>query len=329
MDLTTQYLGLKLRSPIMPGACPLIDDLDVVRRMEDSGAGAIVMHSLFEEQLVGEQLSAYMATELHDEAYGEALSYLPEPEEFHLGPDEYLSQIEKIKAAVDVPVIASLNGSTTGGWLLYSRQMAEAGADALELNIYDLALDDSESADSIEKRVVDIAREVKKAVAIPVSVKLAPYFTSIAHLANRLDENGADGLVLFNRLYQPDIDIENLELVRVNPVGLGDLPLRLRWLGALYGKTKCSLAASGGITTAGEVVKAMMAGADTVQIVSALLLNGPEYIATVEKRLIAWMQEHEYSSLDELRGSMSIDRCPDPSAYQRANYMRTLLSWRM
>ena len=329
MDLTTNYLGLKLSSPLMPGASPLVDDLDVVRRLEDAGAGAIVMHSLFEEQIVGEQLSAYTATEMHDDSFGEALSYLPEPEEFHLGPDEYLSQIEKIKAAVDVPVIASLNGSTQGGWLLYARQIAEAGADALELNVYDLALQPDEDAGAIEKRTIEIVREVRRAVTIPVSVKLAPFYTSVAHLASRLCENGANGLVLFNRLYQPDIDAESLELIRVNPVGLGDLPLRLRWLGALYGKVKCSLAASGGVTTAVEAIKALMAGADVVQMVSALLLNGPEYIGTVRQKMSAWLEENEYNSLEELRGSMSIDRCPDPSAYQRANYMRTLLSWRM
>lgn len=329
MELTTNYLGLKLRSPLMPGASPMIDDLDIVRRLEDAGAGAIVMHSLFEEQLVGEQLSAYMATELHDEAYGEALSYLPESHEYHLGPDEYLKQIEHIKAACNIPVIASLNGSTTGGWLLYARQIAEAGADALELNIYDLVLDADEDGSSVEKRVVDIVREVRKVVNIPLAVKLAPYYTALAQFAKRLCQNGADGLVLFNRLYQPDIDIEDLEMIRVNPVGLGDLPLRLRWLGTLHGRCDCSLAASGGITTAGEAIKAIMAGADAVQMVSALLLNGPSYISQVEQRIIAWMQEHEYTSLDELRGSMSLTRCPDATAYKRANYMRTLLSWRM
>jgi len=329
MDLTTPYLGLTLRSPLMPGASPLVDDLDAVRRLEDAGAGAIVMHSLFEEQLVSEQLSAYMATEAHDDSYGEALSYLPEPDEFHLGPDSYLKQIEQIKASVEIPVIASLNGATPGGWLLYARQIAEAGADAMELNIYDLALDDTQDAAAIEKRVVDIVRELKQAVEIPIAVKLSPFYTSVAQLAKRLCTNGADGLVLFNRLYQPDINIEDLEMLRVNPVGLGDLPLRLRWLGALHGQCDCSLAASGGITTAGEAIKALMAGADVVQMVSALLLNGPQYIATVERRLVDWMAEHEYNSLDELRGSMSLQRCPDPTAYQRANYMKTLLSWRM
>ncbi len=329
MDLSTQYLGLELAGPLMSGASPLVDDLDMVRRLEDAGSSAIVMHSLFEEQLVGEQLSNWSATEQPKEVYAEATSYLPEPEAFALGPQEYLEQIEKIKQAVGVPVIASLNGSSAGGWLEYATLIAEAGADAMELNIYQLAMDAEQDAAAIEQRIIDITTSVKQAVGVPVAVKLAPYYTAMAHLAKRIDKAGGDGLVLFNRLYQPDIDVENLELIRVNPVGLGDLPLRLRWLGILYGQFDGSLAASGGITTATEAIKALMAGADVVQIVSALLLNGPEYLTTVRRRMEAWLEENEYSSLAELRGSMSLHRCPDPSAYERANYMKTLMSWRM
>ncbi|MHB1155309.1 MAG: dihydroorotate dehydrogenase-like protein [Phycisphaerales bacterium] len=332
MDLTTNYMGLKLKNPILPGAGPMVDDLAMVRRLEDAGAPAIVMHSLFEEQIVGEQLANYTATELSKEYYAEALSYLPEPEGFHLGPDEYLDQIVKIKKAVSVPVIASLNGSTTGGWLDYAKLIAEAGADALELNVYDLATDAANGmrdAQTIELRTIDMVRLVSGAVKIPVAVKLSPFYTSMGHFAGQLAKSGAKGLVLFNRLYQPDIDVELLEMKRTNPVGLGDLNLRLRWLGILYGQTGASLAAGGGITTANEVVKAIMAGADVTQMVSALLLNGPEYLATVRKKFEQWMEEKEYASLSDLRGSMSMSKCPDPMAYQRANYMRTLMSWRM
>ncbi len=329
MDLTTKYLGLDLANPIMPGASPMPDSLDNVRRLEDAGAAAIVMHSLFEEQLVGEQLSAYSATEPHEESFGEALSYLPEPDEFHLGPEEYLEQIRRIKQVVGVPVIASLNGSTLGGWLEHAKLIAEAGAAAIELNIYDMAIDPRRDAASVEQRLIDIVRLVKKSVSIPVAVKLAPYYTSMANLAGRLDAAGVDGLILFNRLYQPDIDVASLELLRVNPVGLGDLPLRLRWLGVLRGQVRASLAASGGISTATELIKALMAGADAVQMVSALLLNGPDYLRVVREKLTEWLDENEYHSLEELRGSMSMQRCADPSAYTRTNYMRTLLSWRM
>ena len=329
MDLTTTYLGLTLDNPLMPGASPLASDIDMVRRMEDAGAGAIVMQSLFEEQLIGEQLSNYTATETPKEHNAEASSYLPEPDEFHLGPDEYLTQVQQIKQTVSIPLVASLNGSTAGGWLDYAKQIAEAGADALELNIYDLSMDPDEDAAVIEGRMVDLAAQVKKSISIPVAVKVPPYYTAMASLARQLADAGADGLLLFNRLYQPDIDIENLELNRVNPVGLGDLPVRLRWLGVLYGQHDLSLAASGGVTTATEAIKAIMAGADAVQMVSALLLNGPEYLTTVRRRMETWLEANEYGSLSELRGSMSLHRCPNPLAYQRANYMKTLMSWRM
>jgi len=329
MDLTTEYLGLTLSCPLMPGASPLVDDLSMVRRLEDAGAGAIVMHSLFEEQIVGEQLSTYSATETPKEQDAEAQSYLPDPERFTLGPDGYLEQVRRIKAAVGVPVIGSLNGNTPGGWVKHANLIADAGADALELNVYDLPADAGEDAAAIEQRVVDLVGEVRKAIDIPLAVKLAPFYTAMSNLAARLRDAGADGLVLFNRLYQPDIDIEGLELVRVSPVGLGDLPLRLRWLGLLFGQVGCDLAASGGVTTANDAVKAVMAGADAVQMVSALLMHGPEYLGRVKQAMAAWMDDHEYESLDQMRGSMSRSRCPDPAAYNRANYMRTLQSWRL
>lgn len=329
MDLTTEYLGLKLASPLMPGASPMVGDLSMVRRLEDAGAGAIVMHSLFEEQIVSEQMATYSATETPKEFYGEAQSYLPEPDGFTLGPESYLEQVRLIRSAVGIPIIGSINGSTPGGWTEYARLISDAGADALELNIYDLPADVEEDAAAIEARLIDVVRAVRRAVDIPIAVKLAPYYTALANLSVKARDAGADGLVLFNRLYQPDIDVEELEMMRVNPVGLGDLPLRLRWLGLLHGRVECDLAAAGGITTAHDAIKAIMAGADVTQLVSALLLHGPEYLTSVERGLVAWMEEHEYASLEEMRGCMSRVRCPDATAYDRANYMRTLQSWRL
>jgi dihydroorotate dehydrogenase (fumarate) len=329
IDLTTDYMGLKLKHPIVPGASPLCDDLDMVRRLEDAGAPAIIMHSLFEEQIISEQMQAHAAIEGAKEVYAEALSHLPEPEEFHLGPEQYLEQIARIKRAVHVPCIASLNGTTIGGWLDYAKQIEQAGADALELNVYDLAADPDESSADCERRIVELVTEVDRTVQIPLAVKIAPYYTGLAHFARRLSDAGADALVMFNRLYQPEIDVEELELIRVNPVGLGEMTLRLRWLGLLWGRFNGHLAASGGFSSPIDVVKGLMAGATVVQVVSTLLLNGPEHLHRLREGLRHWLEEHEYDSLDQLRGSMSMQRCPDPSAYTRANYMRTLLSWRL
>lgn len=329
MEMTTQYLGLTLRCPLMAGASPLVNELSMVRRLEDAGAGAIVMHSLFEEQIIDEQMATYSATEPPKENYAEAQSYLPEPEEFTLGPDSYLEEVRRIKEAVGVPVIGSLNGNTRGGWLKYARLIADAGADALELNVYDLPADAEEDAASIERRIVELVGEVRRTIDIPLAVKLAPFYTAMSNLAVRLRDAGADGLVLFNRLYQPDIDTEALELVRVSPVGLGDLPLRLRWLGLLFERIGCDLAASGGVATANDAIKAIMAGANVVQMVSALLMHGPEYLTRVREAMAGWMEDHEYDSLTQMRGSMSRPHCPDPTAYDRANYMRTLQSWRL
>lgn len=329
MDLSTRYLGFDLPHPFINGASPLSADLDAIRRLEDAGAAAIVMHSLFEEQIVSEQLRTHSAVDVPAESFGEAVSYLPSPEEFTLGPEEYLGQIRRIKQAVSVPVIASLNGVTAGGWIEYAKSMADAGADALELNVYDLTIDSDEDSAAVEKRTVDLVAQMKQTVSIPVAVKLSAFYTSMFTFAQQLDNAGADGLVMFNRLYQPDIDLENLELVRVSPVGRGDLQLRLRWLGILAGQIKASLAATGGVRDATDAVKALMAGADVVQLVSVLLQNGEQQLATIRQQLVEWMEENEYTSLAQLRGSMSLQRCPEPSAYQRANYMRTLLSWRL
>jgi len=328
MDLSTTYLGLKLSHPLMPGASPLVDDLDAVRQLEDAGAAAIVMHSLFEEQIVAEQMGTYRATEAPAESYAEALSYLPRQDEFVLGPDDYLEQLAAVKSAVALPVIGSLNGTTAGGWLEYATLIAQAGADALELNIYDVATDPDESADAIEARVEQILRTVKESIDIPVAVKLSQFYTGLPNFARRLDQAGADGLVIFNRFYQPDIDVEELEVSHALRLSdSSELQLRLRWLAILSGRLGCSLAVTGGVHTALDAVKSIMCGAHAVQMVSALLQHGPGYLARVRVDLEAWLEEHEYDSLTQMQGSMGLLRCPDPHAYERANYIHVLQSW--
>jgi dihydroorotate dehydrogenase (fumarate) len=329
MDLTTTYLGFRLPHPILPGASPLVDDLDMVRRLEDAGAPAIVMHSLFEEQITREQLATTRHMDTWSHAHVEALSYFPDPEDFALGPEQYLEQIQRIKAIVGVPVVASLNGSTHGGWLEYARLIEQAGADALELNVYALATDLDESSELLERRTLQMLWSVKSGVRLPVAVKLSPFYTALAHFVQRLDEHGVDGLVLFNRFYQPDFDVEALDVkptLRLSDSS--ELLLRLRWLAVLCGRLRASLAASGGVHTVVDVVKALMAGADVTQVVSALLKHGPERLGTLRQELEAWLVEHEYESLDQLRGSLSLLRCPDPAAHERANYVQILQSWR-
>lgn len=328
MDLTTHYLGLTLKSPLMPGASPMVDDLDLVRRLEDSGAGAIVMHSLFEEQVSGETLATIYHMELYADSYGEALSYFPRADEFALGPDQYLDQIRKIKKAVSIPVIGSINGVTPGGWIDYARQIEEAGADALELNTYFVATDAQESGFAVETRLLDVVAAVIDKVNIPVAVKVSPFFSSLANFVYKLDAAGADGLILFNRFYQPDIDIELLEVKPTLKLSdSSELLLRLRWLAILSRQISASLCCSGGIHTGRDAIKAIMAGAEGVQVVSALLRHGPEYLLTLRKEIEQWMEENSYTGLRQMRGSMSLSRCPDPAAFERANYMRTLHSW--
>ena len=329
MNLSTKYLGFDLPHPFMTGASPLVDDLDLVRRLEDAGAAAIVMHSLFEEQLVSEQLATNDYMSAPADSFAEALSYMPSPEDFRLGPEEYLRQLSDVKAAVDVPVIASLNGTTLGGWLDYARLMAEAGADALELNVYQIATDPNEPGDALEKRTLEMLRAVKKEVKIPVAVKLSPFHTSMAHFARQLDEAGADGMVIFNRFYQADIDVEELEAARTLRLSdPSELLLRLTWLAILSGRVNASLAVTGGVHGALDAVKAIMTGAHAVQLVSALLLHGPEHLRTIREALEVWMEEHEYDSVEQMRGSMNLVHCPDPKAFERANYMHILQSWK-
>lgn len=329
IPLATTYLGLELAHPFMAGASPMVDDLDLVKRLEDAGSAAIVMHSLYEEQVTGEALATHRAIERPAESSAEATTYLPEPPDFALGPDEYLEQIRRIKETVDVPVIGSLNGSTQGGWLDYAGLMQEAGADALELNIYTIptALDRPGVAE--EDAEIAIVRSVTAAVSIPVAVKLSPWYSALGAFASRVVEAGAQGLVLFNRFYQADIAPEELEVrptLRLSDSN--ELLLRLTWIALLAGRIDASLAVTGGVHTPLDAVKAVMAGADTVQMVSALLRNGPEWLTAIREGFTNWLRDHEYESLDQLRGSMSLLRCPDPASYSRKQYLRVLREWR-
>ncbi len=325
MNLSTNYLGFELPHPLVAGASPLADNLDNVKKVEDAGAAAIVMRSLFEEQITSEQLATNRSIETPADSFAEALSYFPSPAKFALGPEEYLEQIRKVKEAVGIPVMASLNGATPGGWLDYARLMQEAGADALELNVYYLATNPAETGVALENRTVKMVEAVKKTVTIPVAVKLSPYYSSVANVAKHLDSVSADGLVLFNRFYQPDIDIEELEVVPSLTLSHpGALLLRLRWLAILSGRVRADLAVTGGVHTARDAIKAVMCGAHAVQTVSVLLQEGPQALGTIRREMATWLEEHEYESLQQMQGSMSLLKCPDPSAFERANYMQIL-----
>jgi dihydroorotate dehydrogenase (fumarate) len=327
MNLASSYMGFKLPHPLIPGASPLVDDLDRVRRLEDAGAPLIVMHSLFEEQITSEQLAISRSMEAGVESFPEALTYLPELDDHYLGPHEYLEQVRKLKAAVSVPVIGSLNGTSLGGWLDYSRLITEAGADGLELNLYELATNLDETGDEVEERSLEVVRTVRQAVQVPLAVKLSPFYSSIANFAAKLDQLGVDAILLFNRFYQPDIDVEQLEVLRVNLSSPSELLLRLRWLAVLSGRVRASLGATGGVHSAIDAVKAVMTGAHGVQMVSALLQRGPEYLGQVRDDLADWLELHEYESLAQMQGSMSLLRCDNPRMYERANYMKILSSW--
>ena len=328
MDLSTNYLGIRLPHPLVPGASPLSDDLDTVKQLEDAGAAAIVLRSLFEEQITREQEATHDHWGSHDHAFAEAVTFFPSSDSFVLGPDEYLNHVQRVKQAVRIPVIGSLNGMTPGGWLSYARLIEQAGADALELNVYHAPTDFETSGSEVERQTIEMVREVKHGLKIPVAVKLSPIFTAFAHFAHQLDGAGADGLVLFNRYYDPDIDVQELNVLRTLKLSdSSELPLRLRGIAALAGRVKASLAVTGGVHTALDVVKSTMAGAHITQMVSALLQNGPGHLRKVHADLEAWMEENEWSSLNEMRGNMSQERIPNPQIYERANYMLMLQSW--
>ncbi|HEY3296855.1 MAG TPA: dihydroorotate dehydrogenase-like protein [bacterium] len=329
MDLSTTYLGLKLKHPLVASASPFTHKLDGFRQLEDAGVSAIVMHSLFEEQLAGEAAELEFLTTQGTESSTEALSYFPKADHYAVGPDDYLDLIRKAKAAVKVPVIASLNGVTPGGWIQFARGVQQAGADALELNVYYLATDPFQPGEVVERNYIEVLKTVKSQVKIPVTVKLSPYFSNLANMARRLDQAGAAGLVLFNRFYQPELDLEKLEVTpRVEFSTSAELKLPLRWIAILHGRVECSLAATSGIHTAEDVIKVVMAGADVAMICSALYAHGLGHVQTMLKGMEKWMGEHEYLSVAQMKGSMSQKSCAEPAAYERANYMKTIQSFR-
>jgi dihydroorotate dehydrogenase (fumarate) len=329
MDITTKYLGFGLKSPIVPSAGPLSQEIANIREMEDAGAGAVVLYSLFEEQIEHEELELDYHTSVPSESYAEATSYLPDNFEFRTGPVEYLEHIRKAKDAVDIPIIASLNGKSMGGWVEYAKRMEEAGADALELNIYLLATALNKTSEEVEKTYVDIISGVRNEVKIPISVKMHPYFSSTAFMAKEFSFAGANGLVLFNRFYQPDINLDTLEIepdvILSTPM---DLRLPLRWIAILYDRTSADLAATSGVYTAEDVVKLVMAGANVTQMLSGLIKYGIGHIADVTTMLKRWMEENEYDSLSQMRGSMSYKNVSDPDKFERVNYMKVLHSYR-
>ena len=327
MDLTTNYLGLKLRSPLVVSASPLSEDVDNIKRMADAGASAVVLYSLFEEQLRHDRLELQQRLESGTESFAEALTYFPEPEEFRLGPEEYLDHIAAAKKATHIPIIASLNGSSVGGWTEYAWQIQQAGADALELNIYYIPTDMDLPGKVVEDTYINILRAVKSEVTIPVAVKLSPFFSNFSNMARRLDQAGADGLVLFNRFYQPDIDLESLE---VKPNILLSTPmamrLPLRWIALLHGKLNASLAATSGIHRAADALKMLMAGADVTMLCSTVIRHGFPQIALIESGLVEWLEEHDYESVSQLKGSLSQKNCAEPAAFERAQYMKAMCS---
>ena len=325
VDLTTSYLGLTLKNPLIPSASALSNKIENVKRLEDAGASAIVLESLFEEQIRTDSEDFEEGLQHGGESSAEALSYFPKPTDYRLGPEAYLEHVAQAKAAVKVPVIASLNGASVGGWTSYAKDIQQAGADALELNIYYIPTDLDLSGADVENTYVEILKEVKKSVTIPVAVKLSPFFSNMGNMAKKLDAAGADALVLFNRFYQPDINLDSLE---VEHSILWSTPqarrLPLRWVAILYGRIRAQLAATSGVHNAQDVLKLLMAGANVTQLCSVLYKQGLDQIKVIEKEMVRWMEEHEYDSVKQMQGSLSQKNCPDPSAFERAQYMRTL-----
>lgn len=329
MDITTKYMGMNLRSPIVVSASPLSEDVGNIKKMEDAGAGAVVLYSLFEEQILLEQKEVFYHTTAGTYSFAEALTYFPEADEYKVGPDGYLDLIRKAKESVNIPIIASLNGSTNGGWIDYAKKMQEAGADAIELNIYYIPTDMNLSSLDIENNYIEIIKHVKTAVSIPVAVKLSPFFTNMANIAKRIDDVGANALVLFNRFYQPDIDLDNLEVkpqIQLSHSSAARLPMR--WIAILKGRIKADIAATSGIQSSDDVIKMLLSGANVTMMCSALFKNGIYHISQVEKEIIEWMTEKEYESVQQMQGSMSQQNVADPSAFERAQYMKALTNYR-
>jgi len=328
MDLSTTYLGLKLKNPLVPSSSPLTRDIGKLRQMEDAGASAVVLYSLFEEQIYQESqtLDRYLTQGI--DSYAEALSYFPEAPEYQSGPELYLEHLEKAKRALDIPIIGSLNGVSTGWWVQYAADIEKAGADALELNVYYLATDLQTSGRDVEEMYLDLLRDVKAVVSIPVAVKLSPYFSNIANMAHRLTETGANGLVLFNRFYQPDLDLENLEVTpNLKLSSSVEMRLPLRWIAILFGRISADLALTTGVHTITDVLKGLAAGAAITMLASELLQHGIDRLKVLRAGLEAWLIEREYESVAQLQGSLSQINCAEPAAFERANYMRVLSSY--
>ncbi|MFM7174956.1 MAG: dihydroorotate dehydrogenase-like protein [Caldilinea sp.] len=329
IDMSTQYLGLKLRHPVVPSASPLSDSLDKIKRLEDAGAAAVVMYSLFEEQIVGEShlLDHYLS--YGAESFAEALDYFPEMDDYNVGPYAYLDLIRRAKEQVAIPVIGSLNGVSTGGWVEYARMIEEAGADGLELNIYSIPTDPALTGAEVEQMYLEVVRDVKATIAIPLAVKVGPFFSSFANMAMRLAQAGADGLVVFNRFYQPDFDLERLEVVpNLTLSSAWELRLPLRWVSILHGRVPVDFAVTSGVHTYEDVLKAVMAGAGATMMASELLRNGVQRIGQIVQEIERWLEVHEYESLGQARGSMSQQNVAEPAAFERANYMKVLHSWK-
>lgn len=330
MNLNTPYLGLTLRNPLVVGASPLCDNTHLARQLEDAGAAAIVMHSLFEEQIDAEQRALLFNVEAAEESTAESTSFFPTFEEYQLTPDHYLRKLAELKQQLTIPVIASLNGCRPGGWTDYAQRFESAGADAMELNLYQLVTNPEWAAEDVEADMLATVNEVTSSVKIPVTVKLSPFHTSPAQFITALEGAGAKGVVLFNRFYQPDFDLDELEVSpQLKLSDPGELLLRLRWLAIVSPHFRGSLAASGGVHGAMDVVKAILAGAHAVQLVSVLLRNGPRVLTSMLGGLTSWMEERGYKDLSELRGAMNLRRCPDPAGFERANYIKILQSWKV
>ncbi len=328
IDLSTNYLGLKLRNPLVASASPLCENLDNIRRMEDAGASMVVMHSLFEEQINLDSQYLDESLSFGEESYAEAMSYFPDLQDYKLGPDEYLEHIRRAKESVEIPIVGSLNGVSRGGWVKYAQRIQEAGADALELNVFYVSSNPEMTGADVEQLYIDILQNVKANVRIPVAVKLSPYFSSMANMAQRLDEAGADALVLFNRFYQPDLDVECLEIVpNLMLSNAFDMRLRLRWAAILHDLIKADLAVTGGVHAPVDAIKCMMAGAKVAMMTSALLRHGIRHLTTMLDGVIEWLDEHEYESIKQMQGSMSQHSVADPVALQRANYLHMLSSY--
>lgn len=328
VDLTTEYLGLKLANPLVPSASPLSRDLDSALRLEDAGASALVMYSLFEEKIEAEQQQMERFFYAQSIGHGEADSFHPVPDTIKTYQEQYLHNLHKLKNCLSIPVIASLNGSSLGGWIEYGLALQQAGADALELNIYHLAANAEDSSDAVENRYLDILRELKSRVGIPLTLKLSPQFSSPIHFAQRLQAAGADGIAIFNRFYQPDIDLETLQVLpKLELSTSAEALLRIRWTALLHGRVKLSLAVTGGFHKTPEVLKALLAGADVVHLCSALLEHGPDRLTEIRDELEDWLVAHEYDSIRQLKGSVSQQHAIDPSAYERANYVQVLDSY--